>query len=61
MKKLIAVLMILAILLIACGDKNTDYSNYNPEQQQKQYVGGGCGVSAPEINDISIINNEMNA
>lgn len=62
MKKLIAVIIILSLLVIAC-DKSPDYGNYNPQQEspQQQYVGGGCGVSEPEIQELPITNNEVYA
>lgn len=55
MKQLTAFIIILSLLVIAC-DKSPDYGNYNNPQEapQQQYVGGGCGVSAPEIQEINI-------
>jgi outer membrane lipoprotein SlyB len=50
MKKLILLLaLIISVLVLGCTSKNTGYAVYgnNPNQQQQQYVGGGCGVTAP--------------
>lgn len=44
-KKTAFVLALLAVLVIAgcASNGSTGYSTYN-DQQQQQYVGGGCGV-----------------
>ena len=46
--KLIAVILLVSVFLIGCADKyqTNGYASYNQKQdQQGQYVGGGCGVA----------------
>ncbi len=43
---LLAVLVVSAFL-VGCQSSTADYSAYGqPQGQQNQYVGGGCGVAA---------------
>ncbi|HLC49966.1 MAG TPA: hypothetical protein VJI97_00895 [Candidatus Nanoarchaeia archaeon] len=41
----LVLVVVVSIFLVGCGQKS-DYSAYNqPQGQQQQYVGGGCGVA----------------
>jgi hypothetical protein len=38
--------LVVSIVAVGCGSKSqTGYATYNQQQQQGQYVGGGCGVA----------------
>ncbi|MBI1936007.1 hypothetical protein HYS31_06210 [Candidatus Woesearchaeota archaeon] len=49
MKTKIAILLAvlaLSVFLLGCGQQSSNYQSYNqPQGQQGQYVGGGCGVA----------------
>ena len=47
-KTIVLVLLLASIFLVGCGQNKaaTGYAAYNqPQGQQGQYVGGGCGVA----------------
>ena len=44
-KTILFLVLIVGVLLVGCSQQQ-DYSAYNqPQGQQQQYVGGGCGVA----------------
>ena len=62
MKKLLVLLAILAmvaLLIIGCNKQQTQYpTGYAAYGQQNQpyqgYVGGGCAVAGPDLNELVI-------
>ncbi len=61
MKKIVILLVVvlLGVFLLGCSQQ-PNYSNYNqqPQGQQCQYVGGGCGVApAGDYENTPIANN----
>ena len=45
-KAIVLVLLLVGVFLIGCTSNQSGYATYNQQQQQQgQYVGGGCGVS----------------
>ena len=50
----IAVLLAMVIISGCASNDYTGYANYDgPKAQNQQYVGGGCGVTAPVSDDGS--------
>ncbi len=62
--KVLAIVLLVSIFVLGCTQSGTNgYASYNqqPQGQQGQYVGGGCGV-APQtdyestpVNDFSSV------
>ena len=46
-KTAISVFLVFSVFLVGCSESKTGYAAYNQPQQQQQgqYVGGGCGVA----------------
>ena len=43
---IVLAVLVFSVFLIGCGQSQTGYQTYNqPQGQQNQYVGGGCGVT----------------
>lgn len=66
-KKLFAVfLALMALFLVACGEKTSPTGSYAAYQgqgapQQQQYVGGGCGVAPAEGIENTPVNGILSA
>lgn len=52
-KIILFLLLMIGLILVGCT-KDNDYSSYNQPAQQpaNQYIGGACGVAAPDHNTI---------
>ena len=61
LKTAILLVLVISVFLVGCGQKkyDTGYATYN-QQQQGQYVGGGCGV-APQADYEDTPVNEIGA
>ena len=45
-KAIIVGVLLVSVFLAGCTSSQSGYATYNqPQQQQGQYVGGGCGVA----------------
>ena len=44
-KVLVLLVLVASIFLVGCQAEPNGYATYNQQQQQGQYVGGGCGVA----------------
>ena len=47
MKLAALIVLVIGIFLVGCSSSQPGYAAYNqyPQQQQGQYIGGGCGVA----------------
>ncbi len=55
-KTILLAVLVISVFLVGCQKPSTaGYATYNQQQQQGQYVGGGCGV-APQAgyDDVSV-------
>ena len=44
-KAILLLVIVASVFLVGCQAETNGYGTYNQEQQQGQYVGGGCGVA----------------
>ena len=45
-KTILLAVLVISVFLVGCQKPSTaGYATYNQQQQQGQYVGGGCGVA----------------
>lgn len=61
-KSVLGIVVLLAVVIIS-GCASNDYSGYasynGPQAQNQQYIGGGCGVTAPVTDDGSGVVSEI--
>ena len=61
-KGILGIAILIAVVIIS-GCASNDYSGYasydGPKAQNQQYIGGGCGVTAPVTDDGSGVVSEI--